>query len=635
MPLLLLPAILHWNSNHFVVLEQITAQHLLIVDPASGRQRLTQAAFAQQFSGVALLCTPTAGFEPLAPATIPWRSYARQLWRVPGMSQRALRILGLSLLIQALGLAAPFATQFLVDRVLGLQLNNLLGIAALGIAALVLSSMVLEFGRTRLLIALRARLDRWLMQRFLQHLLALAYPFFQTRNVGDLLMRVGSNLEIRELLSVQLIASLLDLSLMLVYFTILVTINPLFALLVLALALLQLLVLLGTRQQMQNLNQQVLEAHAQTESYLNQVLHGVHMIKATSAEPSILRGWSRLFERELGSTIRRSHTTNLISVLSLGLQIGAPLVLLWFGIRLVLSQQITLGTTLALTTIAAMVLTPLSSLTQYLQRLITVRAYIDRLQDVLDEPPEQTGAYLVPCPTLSGQLAFEAVSFRYSANGPLVLCDVSFTVAPGEKIAIVGKTGAGKSTLIKLLLGLYQPSAGRISYDGYDLQTLPFGELRRQIGTVLQDAFVFTGTIRDNIAHHQPETEQAAVEAAAQQAALDAEISAMPLGYQTDVGELGANLSGGQRQRLALARALLEQPRLLLLDEATSHLDRATELQIQRTLDDLACTQVIIAHRLSSIRHVDRVLVLEQSQAQMFAASEYFAALADVEAETL
>jgi ABC-type bacteriocin/lantibiotic exporter with double-glycine peptidase domain len=240
-----------------------------------------------------------------------------------------------------------------------------------------------------------------------------------------------------------------------------------------------------------------------------------------------------------------------------------------------------------------------------------VSAYLERIADVVDAEPEQDSRVVLSAPRLSGKIEFRNVSFRYDPNAPLVLNNVSLVIQPQQKIALVGRTGSGKSTLALLLLGLYSPTEGEILYDGIPLQRLSYREVRTQIGVVLQEPFLFSGSIRHNIGFGNPNLALGEITEAARLAAVDEEIAEMPMGYETNVAEAGSGLSGGQRQRISLARALARKPSILVLDEATSHLDLATEKRIEENLRRLACTRITIAHRLSTIRDADRILVLE------------------------
>jgi ABC-type bacteriocin/lantibiotic exporter with double-glycine peptidase domain len=301
----------------------------------------------------------------------------------------------------------------------------------------------------------------------------------------------------------------------------------------------------------------------------------------------------------------------MVDTAMMGLRTFSPLLLLWLGAWQVLNGAMSLGTMLALNALAAAFLMPLASLVTNGQRVQVVGAYLERIADVLDAEPEQDLQAVQATPPLTGQIELKQVSFGYAPNAPLVLRDVSVTIEPGQKVAIVGRSGSGKSTLAKVLLGLYTPTEGAILYDGMPLQQLNYRTLRSQCGVVLQDAFLFSGSIRQNIAFNDPTLSLDHVVHAAQLAAIHDEILGMPMAYETLVAEGGSGLSGGQRQRLSLARSLAHQPTILLLDEATSHLDVVTENLVDQNLSQLACTRIVIAHRLSTVRNADLILVVE------------------------
>jgi ABC-type bacteriocin/lantibiotic exporter with double-glycine peptidase domain len=263
-----------------------------------------------------------------------------------------------------------------------------------------------------------------------------------------------------------------------------------------------------------------------------------------------------------------------------------------------------------------------------------VKAHLERVADVVAAQPEQDVKTVQSVPNLQGQIELKEVSFSYAPDKPLALAGINLTIKPGQRVAIVGRTGSGKSTLGKLLLGLYQPNIGEIFYDGLALSQLNFQELRSQFGVVLQESFIFSGTIRDNISFSHPEMDMGQVVEAARLAALQPDIDEMPMSYETMVAEGGNALSGGQRQRLALARAIAHKPAILLLDEATSHLDVVTEQVVAQNLNVLASTQIIIAHRLSTVRNADLIVVMDHgtvveqgTHAELLNQHGYYAAL--------
>jgi ABC-type bacteriocin/lantibiotic exporter with double-glycine peptidase domain len=342
-----------------------------------------------------------------------------------------------------------------------------------------------------------------------------------------------------------------------------------------------------------------------------EALAGVAALKASGTEEQALEHWSNLFASELNASLRRGHFTAAIETALGMLRTLSPLVLLWVGTIQVLNGTITLGTMLALSALATAFLSPLVSLISSGQRFQLVAAHLERIADVLDTRPEQDLQSTIDAPPLTGRIELRNVGFRYDSNSPFVLRNISLTIRAGQKIALVGRTGSGKSTLAMLLLGLYEPTEGQIFYDNVPMDNMNFRSLRSQFGVVLQEPFLFSGSIRHNIAFHNPGLGLNEVIRAARLAEIHEEIASMPVGYETRIAEGGYGLSGGQRQRLSLARAIASQPSILLLDEATSHLDVVTEELVERNLSRLGCTRIVIAHRLSTIRNADQILVIE------------------------
>jgi len=294
------------------------------------------------------------------------------------------------------------------------------------------------------------------------------------------------------------------------------------------------------------------------------------------------------------------------------LRICSPLVLLLLGTIQVIDGLVQLGTMLALNALAITFLAPLASLIGSGQKMQFMFSHLQRIADVLEAEPEQDLQNVQPPPRLTGQIMLKHVSFQYALSTPVILQDIHVQIEAGQKVAIVGRTGSGKSTLGKLLLGLYPPTEGAILYDTIALSSMNYQALRSQFGAVLQESYIFSGSIKENIAFHRPDVGMDQIIKAAQMAALHDDLLEMPMRYETFVAEQGGVLSGGQRQRLALARAFVSNPAILLLDEATSHLDVMTEQLIQQNINALACTRLIIAHRLSTIQDADLILVLDQ-----------------------
>jgi ATP-binding cassette subfamily B protein len=606
-----LPAIVHWEFNHFLVVERWSPRYVDVVDPAVGRLRLTHGEFDAGFTGVILLLDPGEGFRRSAdPSRGAFRAYAVQYLRqAPGVF---LQVLGASLLLLLAGLALPLLTRLVVDQVLAFRLTELMPVLGIGILVLFLVTVLVTLLREWLLVQLRARIDIQMMLGFVEHLLALPYRFFQQRSTGDLLSRAASNAILRDVLSNQLLSAVLDSGLVASYLVILLAQSPPFGLLTLALGLLQVMLLLLTNRPISRLARRELAAFGKAQGNLAEALIGIATLKAAGAEQRAFDRWSNTFFDHLNTALRYNFAAGTVSAVLTALRSFGELALLWVGATQVLNGSLTLGTMVALLALAAAFFAPLGSLVSSGQQFQLVGANLDRISDIADAEPEQYGREVLQAPRLSGHIQLADVTFRYDKAGPDVLRHLDLTVEPGSRVAIVGTSGSGKSTLGKLLLGLYEPTDGDICYDGLSLRRINWQELRRQFGVVLQESSLFSGSVLSNIALGNPTMDRECVVAAARAAAIHDDIVAMPMGYDTLVAEGGSALSGGQRQRLSIARAIANGPAILLLDEATSHLDVTTEQVVARNLKALPCTQIIIAHRLSTVRDADVILVLDQ-----------------------
>jgi ATP-binding cassette subfamily B protein len=607
-----LPAIVHWEFNHFLIVERWSSTRVDVVDPAIGRRRLTREEFDEGFTGVAILLEPAAQFERKAPekGMTAW-SYMRSLLH---MRTVLTQIIGTSLLLQVLGLGAPLLTEVVIDRILPQKDPNMLMILGIGMLILILMQGIAGFLRSSLLIYLQTRIDTDMMLNFFEHMLSLPYRFFQMRLNGDLLARVNSNLAIRDLITNQLISTLLDGGTVIVYFIILFSFSRLIAGTTLVIGFVQIVLLLITSPAIRRLTQRDLETQGKTQGYMNEILSGIATLKAAGAEQRAFARWENLFFDEMNVSLRLNYLSLVVSSIVGVVNLLSPLLLLWIGATLVINGSMTVGEMLALDTLAIQFLGPLSSLASTGQELQIIRAHFSRVADVIGTQPEQDPAQVKTMHKLRGHIELKHVSFRYDQNAPLILNDINCTIYPGQKVALVGKTGSGKSTLGKLLVGLILPTKGSILFDNIPLDQLNYQDVRSQFGVVLQESFIFSGSVKDNIALNNPDMDMERIIEAAGLAAIDEDIEKMPMGYDTLVSEGGSAFSGGQRQRLALARALAHHPALLLLDEATSALDVVTERSVEQNLSRLPCTQVIIAHRLSTIRNANVILVLDQGR---------------------
>ncbi|TKK88096.1 peptidase domain-containing ABC transporter [Herbidospora galbida] len=602
-----LPAVAHWRRNHFVVVERQSARHVDVVDPAAGRRRLTREEFAEGYSGVLLTFEPGETFQP--------RKRARRTWVGP-LARTALqkgliaRILLASLLLQILGLGVQTFSGILVDGVLPTKDSALLVSLGVALAVAGVVHLGLTYLRAATVLKLRLRADRLLTTEVVGHLFRLPYRYFATRGAGDLAQRSASVGRLRQLISGPITTALLDGPLAIGYVTIVLLSSVPLGLCLLALASVQAVLLLLTKRRRADLNLAALSAQVQTQGQLMEAIKGVEILKAGAIEDAALSRWSQLFLDQLKADGRQGRMENLVTSVLDSMRLAAPAALLWTGGWEVLAGR-PLGQTLTLVALAGAALTPILSLVGTVRILQEAGTHLERLADILEFTPEPYGEVQVG--HLRGQIELRDVSFRHSPNGPWILWKVSLTIGRGQKIALVGGSGSGKSTLARVMVGLYEPTFGAVSYDSVRMEALQRSSLRRNFGVVTQEAHLFTGTIRENIALGRPGATPQEIVRAAKTACVHDEIMAMPMGYETNLSE-GMGLSGGQKQRLALARAVLGRPKVLLFDEATSHLDTVTEAAIERNLAALTQTRIVIAHRLSTVRDADLIAVIDEGR---------------------
>lgn len=601
-------AILHWEFNHFVVFESRDHNGVRVVDPAMGRRRISHESLGKSFTGVAVLLEPAEGFEPSArEADKRWRYLAPLLAKSGLLGKVGVT----SLFIQIFALAVPILVGLVIDRVIPRSDRDLLTVAAAGLAAMAAFHFFASFVRAHLLLHLRTHLDLGITFGFVEHLVDLPYSFFLQRHSGDLMMRLNSNATVREILTASTLSTILDGTFVALYVILMLMLSPPMAGVVMALGAVQVSVLLASRRANQRLMSENLEAQARSQSYLVQMLAGIETLKASGSEQKASEIWSNLFVNEINVSLRRGRLSALVDSIMNALRVLSPLAILAFGAGLVISGGLSLGGMMALSALAAGFLGPLGSLVATGQQLQLLGSYMERINDVLDAPKEQSRRIAFRAPRLRGGVRVENVSFRYHATAPLAVDGVTIDVEPGTHIAVVGPSGSGKSTLANLILGLYRPTAGKIFFDGRPLEDLEVRSVRRQLGIVPQHPYLFGTSIRENVGLVDPSKSLEEIVKAAMLAEIHTDIAAMPMAYETLLADGGASLSGGQRQRIALARALLGEPSILLLDEATSSLDTRTEDRVYRNLEGLRCTRIVIAHRLSTVVRADLILVME------------------------
>ena len=526
-----------------------------------------------------------------------------------------IEVLVASLVLQLLNLAQPLVMQQIFDKVIGQQ--NLDTLYTLGLILLLVSLFqgLLGAVRTYLFADTTNRIDITLGAEVIQHLLRLPQRYFDRRPVGELQTRLAELATIRGFLTGSLLTLALDAVFSVIYIAVMVVYSGVLTAVTLGVIPLFLALTYLASPAIKSQLRKAAEKNAATQSLLVEALNGVQTIKAQNAENTVRWRWQRSYSSYMSESFRSlligistGTTGQFLSQLS-------GLITLWVGAYLVIKGELTIGQLIAFRIISGYVVGPLINLATSWQSFQGVALSIERLSDVVDAQAEGSDNELdqLPLPPVAGEVVFQAVDFRFGEGAPLVVRNVSFKVPAGAFIGIVGRSGSGKSTIMKLLPRLYEPEKGRILIDGYDLAKLQLGSVRRQIGIVPQDSLLFDGSVRDNIALTAPDATSAEIEAAARVACAHDFIMELPQGYASKVGERGSALSGGQRQRIAIARAVLQRPNLLILDEATSALDYLTERQVCLNLKKAfeGSTVFFITHRLSTIRSADRILMMD------------------------
>jgi ATP-binding cassette subfamily B protein len=494
-----------------------------------------------------------------------------------------------------------------------------LTLTAVGIGLLIFSlfRVAMTGLRQYLLDHIANRIDLALIVGFIRHTLRLPLSFFETRYVGDIISRVQENRKIQRFLSGEALSILLDLFTVFIYVGLMFWYSWKMALLALIIVPPFALLALIATPFLQRISREIFNAVAKESSYLIEALTGVRTVKATAVEQTVRWHWEELLNKEIKTNFSGQVIGNNLQIFSNTIEAIATTALLWFGAYLVIHNQLTVGQLVAFNMLLGNIINPFQRLIVLWNELQEVVIAVERINDVLDTEPEEDlqNQSRQNLPPIQGHIRFENVTFRYHPESDInILENLSFEIKPGQMVALVGRSGSGKTTISKLVIGLYPPTDGKVLIDEQDITSLSLCSFRQQIGVVDQDTFLFGGTIRENISLGHPGIPLSEVIAAAKMAGADEFIKKLPMGYESQIGEGGGLLSGGQRQRIAIARALLGNPKLLVLDEATSHLDTESERIIQQNFNTIlkGKTTLVIAHRLSTVRNADLILVLDR-----------------------
>ncbi|WP_102275105.1 peptidase domain-containing ABC transporter [Cytobacillus massiliigabonensis] len=603
------PLILFIDKKHFVVLEKVKKNVFYIVDPAIGRIKLTLADMKERFSGVVLSLLPSQNFIKRKGS----RHFSFLLSFVIKQPKLLLLILGFSLLLQGLGIILPLLTKLITDNILSPKGEVYLNTLGISIIIMLICYIIFSFTRGLFIAKLQTAIDEKMMTHFLGHLLNLPYNYFENRSNGELLFRANSNVMIRQILSTKLISFIIDGILLFIYAYLMIKMSSFLGILVIGIGLSLFLLLIMCTGITHAITNKDVTNQSKVQQVLTESIHGISDIKVMGLENVFFNEWKKNFENQLNSSEKRSIWNNTLNIIPSAIQFAIPILILWIGSSQVIGHSISLGTLIAFNTLALSFITPISSIGLGYTEIISLKSYLQRIYDVINSKSEFTDKQNSKL-LLKGEIELKNLCFSYDPYSENILNNINLKVKPGETLAIVGNSGSGKSTIAKLLLGLYKPSQGHILYDDVDINNLDLKYLRKQIGGVLQETQLFNKSIIENINLQNETVTDEQIILACQRADILNDILSNPLGFNTIVSETGMNFSGGQRQRISLARALLKNPKILILDEATSALDNISEFNIYESILSLDCTKIIIAHRLSTIKKADRIIVLDNGR---------------------
>ena len=612
------PCICRMTNGTYVLYRGVNKDgNPLLLDPAAGKQGFVmRAAFAQAFAGEAILFARRFRIEKLTdkvekfgfgwflPVVLKYKSFLVQ-------------VLFISLLLQGFGLLTPFFTQTIIDRVLTHRSVSTMDVMLAGMILVALFNQFMVALRTYLFVHTTNKIDVTLSAHLFRKVTELPVKYFDKWQVGDVVSRMSELETIRGFLTGQSLTVVLDVVFAVVYLTVMFIYSSTLSYIVWAtIPLYIILNAIIAPIYKKRINERFLLATEQ-QSFTIEAITGMRTVKTMGVEQTFVERYEEVLSRYLKSALSVLNLANAAGCIGMFLNMAFNLAILWIGAYQVMEHNITVGELIAFQMLAGQVIAPILRLVNMWQSFQQIRVSMARLGDIMDEKSEPAfNPNRTTLPQLKGEVIFDKVNFRYKADGKNVLTDISVRITPGAHVGIVGRSGSGKSTLTKLIQRLYVPESGRVLVDGVDIAQVETAWLRRQIGIVLQENFLFAGTIKENIAIAMPNIGDEAIERAAKLAGVDDFVKDMPQGYDTFVGERGSLLSGGQRQRVAIARALLLDPKILIFDEATSALDTESEQKILQNMGEIAKgrTTITIAHRLSTVRDCDAIMAMDHGR---------------------
>ena len=603
------PCLVTWQDGLAIIYE-FSETELVIAVPELGVRRYKPEDFIETWGdgGEVLLLKKTKE-TPQERFGLSWFLPALQKYK-----RVLIEVFVASFFVQLFQLANPLMIQVIIDKVISQNSPSTLGYLVFFLVIINIFEALLTTLRTYLFVDTTNRIDLSLGSEIIDHLLRLPLRYFERRPVGEISTRVNELERIRQFLTGTALTVVLDCIFSVIYVVVMFLYSPLLTAVSLAIIPIFIALTLIFSPTIRRQLRVKAERNAETQSYLVEVLTGIQTVKAQNIELRSRWKWQERYARYISTGFKTVITSTLAKSASDFLNKLSRVILIGMGAYLVLDGKLTLGQLIAFRIIAGYVTSPIMRLATLWQNFQETALSLERLADIVDSPEEgEEDRNNIPMPAIRGKVKYDNLSFRFKNSGPLQLKNVTTEFETGTFVAIVGESGAGKSTMTKLLSRLYEPEGGRILIDGYDINRVELYSLRRQIGVVPQDTLLFEGTILDNIALTNPDATTEEIIAAAQIAAAHDFIMTLPNGYNTRVGERGSSLSGGQRQRIAIARTILQAPAIMVLDEATSALDFATEQEVSRNLKEALKERTVffITHRLGTIKNADTIVMMD------------------------
>ncbi|MFC3123141.1 peptidase domain-containing ABC transporter [Agaribacter flavus] len=605
------PCILHWDMNHFVVLKRVKRNSIVLLDPAMGERVVPMQDVDKSFTGVALEVTPSSEFTKKDERV---RLGLRSFWsKVEGLIPSLTKLFVLSLLMQIFMIAAPYYTQLVVDEVLISHDTSLLIVLALGFGFLMLIQALTQTFRSWVVLHLSSTMSVQMSTNLMRHLVHLPLSYFDKRHIGDVVSRFGSLGAIRDLLTNKLVEGVIDGLMSIAVLTMMFFYDATLAFVVIGVVLVYGLLRFALYKPLHQLTETSIMASAKEQSNFMETVRGMQSIKLFGQQTQRLNLWQNRYAEAVNQEYKLGKwgiSYETINTLLFGAE---NILIVYLAAKAVIAGDISVGMLFAFMAYKNQFTSRMSALIGNVIDIKMTSLHLHRVADIALTEKESEGAN-VQFRDVSGQLSINKLKFRYADNEPLLFDDLSIDIEAGSHIAIIGPSGTGKTTLMKLMLGLLSPESGKVMADSIDINSLGLKHYRSQVGAVMQEDQLMTGTLAENISFFDPNMDLQRVVEAAQLAGIHQDISAMNMAYNSLVGDMGSALSGGQKQRLMLARALYRQPKLLLLDEATSHLDPGLEYYVNQALQTLKMTRIVIAHRTETILNADIIYQLSEGK---------------------